>query len=255
MRSQNVEEVTKALIKAQLLLPNATMNKTNPHFGSRYADLTSLREASLKILNENGLAMSHGGDIRDGKFVMVATLMHESGQCIESLWLMPEGATAQQYGSANTYAKRYTWAGLLGMSSEEDDDANAAEEVAPARARPKAANSNDGLGDTVPLRTKTPALAPPAAVEAPANPTNGVVEPHEIAFQQTKKGIGADSIAWSQSFLAGIATAKTDLEVSAWERLNTTTLIKIEELAPVVVKRLRQRIGENYERVSTKKAA
>lgn len=263
MRSQNVEEVTKALIKAQLLLPNATMNKTNPHFGSRYADLTSLREASLKILNENGLAMSHGGDIRDGKFVMVATLMHESGQCIESLWLMPEGATAQQYGSANTYAKRYTWAGLLGMSSEEDDDANAAEDAAPrVKAKPKIANDNDsglglsiGLGDTVPLKTKTPALAPPAAVEAPANPTNGVVEPHEIAFQQTKKGIGADSIAWSQSFLAGIATAKTDLEVSAWERLNTTTLIKIEELAPVVVKRLRQRIGENYERVSTNKKA
>lgn len=264
MRSANTEEITKALIAAQLIMPNATMNKTNPQFGSRYADLASLREASLKVCNDNGLAITHGGDIRDGRFVLVGTLMHTSGQWIESLWLMPETATPQQYGSANTYAKRYTWGGLLGISSEEDDDANEASAAPPARTKPKSAKYDEGpygeADETLATLTKSdtkkkPEPAAPAAVEPPSNPATGKVEPHEIGFQQTKKGIGADSIAWSQSFLAAIATAKTDLEISEWEKHNTKTLIAIEETAPVVVKRLRQRIGENYERVSTRKKA
>lgn len=244
MRSASISGITAALIKAQLVMPNAQMNKENPHFHSRYADLTSLRDASLKILNDNGLAITHGGDLRDGKFVMVASLMHgETGEWIESIWPMPEGATAQQYGSANTYAKRYTWAGLLGISSEEDDDANAAEEIAP----PPKARAVKPVKDEVPK--------PPPAIEPPVNPETGVVEPHAIPWAPTKLGIGSDSIAWSQLFLAAIGTGTTDLEISAWEKANVTTLIAIEAGAPIVVKRLRAAILKNYERVSTNKGA
>lgn len=261
MRSASTDLITKALIDAQLVMPNATMNKVNPHFGNSYADLSALREASLKVCNDNGLAITHGGDIRDGRFVLVGTLMHTSGQWIESLWLMPETATPQQYGSANTYAKRYTWGGLLGISSEADDDGNEASDAEPAVVRrPSKTASNDnslGLGaDSPPTKqTKKAELTPPAPVEPPVNPATGKVEPHEIAFQQTKKGIGADSITWSQSFLAAIATATTDLEISSWEKHNVKRLIDIEESAPVITKRLRARIAENYERVSSKKAA
>jgi hypothetical protein len=50
----------------------------------------------------------------------------------------------QAMGSARTYARRYEWSSIIGMTSEEDDDANAAEAASKkGKANKKDADSAD----------------------------------------------------------------------------------------------------------------
>ena len=52
-----LDKLATALAKAQSAMGNAVLNKMNPHFKSKYADLASVREATLPALTANGLAI------------------------------------------------------------------------------------------------------------------------------------------------------------------------------------------------------
>lgn len=123
-----------ALAKAQGEIKNAPMNRTNPHFKARYADLSAVRDAVTPALSKNGLSVTHQTGWRDGAFVLITTLHHEAGGELESLYplpLLPD--RPQQMGSAISYARRYCLAALTGIASDEDDDGNAAQDdAAPA---------------------------------------------------------------------------------------------------------------------------
>lgn len=117
-----------ALAKAQSEMKNAVLNKENPHFKSRYADLAAVREATLPALSKNGLVISQTTEFKDGQLVLKTRLWHDSGASIESTYPLPLNVDKPQaMGSAITYARRYCWAAICGVSSDEDDDANAAE--------------------------------------------------------------------------------------------------------------------------------
>ena len=45
------ENLYAALLAAQGEMPNAIINKTNPHFKNKYADLEAVREAAIPVLN------------------------------------------------------------------------------------------------------------------------------------------------------------------------------------------------------------
>jgi hypothetical protein len=63
-------------------------------------------------------------------------LMHESGEWIKgTISLIPKADDPQSVGSALTYARRYSLSAILGVASEEDDDANAATQ--PTTDKPK----------------------------------------------------------------------------------------------------------------------
>lgn len=132
-----------ALMAAQGEMKSVKFNKTNPHFRSGYADLSAIRDATLPVLHEHGLTITHTieyGDV-SGWFVRAWLLHPASGEQMVSEF--PLGDTAnkpQQAGSAITYGRRYTWGALCGIVTEEDDDGNAAQEV--AKAAPKPANDN-----------------------------------------------------------------------------------------------------------------
>lgn len=134
------DQITVALTKAQAAIASVKMDKENPHFRSKYASLAAIREAILKPLADNGLAVTQTFRL-DGEaksLILVTTLRHVSGQTIVSEYPMPQSGTPQAMGSAATYARRYSLSALLSLASEEDDDGNAAEETTPHR-RPKAA--------------------------------------------------------------------------------------------------------------------
>lgn len=123
-------EAFAALVAAQAEMKNAHLNKTNPHFKSKYADLSSVREATMPALAKHGLGILQKPTLKDGRFVLVSRLIHKSGVVVDECEypLTVEGKP-QQVGSEITYARRYTWAALCGISADEDDDANAAQEA------------------------------------------------------------------------------------------------------------------------------
>ena len=135
MQSEQINELATALAKAQGAMENAVFNKINPHFKSKYADLASMRDAIIPALSANGLAVTQLIEIHqrgpdefgESKGLILRTiLMHSSGQWLASEYPLPIGRP-QEMGSAQTYARRYSLAALVCNSSEEDDDANAAE--------------------------------------------------------------------------------------------------------------------------------
>jgi len=132
-----MKEITAALVKLQSELRPARYDSENPHFKAKYASLTSIIEASRDLLAKNGLAITqtiHTGakvDYDSGEVVgahyLTTTLLHVSGESIESVMrIEPTQNTPQSFGSALTYARRYSWSAIIGMSADEDDDGNAA---------------------------------------------------------------------------------------------------------------------------------
>lgn len=112
-----------ALVKAQKEFGPALKSSTNPHFKSRYADLSACVEAVIDGLNNNGIMlMQTTHQCEDG--VMVETLfLHESGEQLSSgkLHVPASKHDAQGYGSALTYARRYSLMAACGIAPVDDD--------------------------------------------------------------------------------------------------------------------------------------
>lgn len=130
--SEQINELATALAAAQAEMKNAKLNKTNPHFKSKYADLAEIRDTVTGPLSKNGIAVAQGTDADGTVIVVVTRLIHKSGQWIESRFPIAYDKP-QTMGSAYTYAKRYSLAAICNIAAEEDDDANAANDkpVAP----------------------------------------------------------------------------------------------------------------------------
>ncbi len=116
------------MAKAQAECQNVVMNKTNPHFRSRYADLAAVRDAIYPIFTKHGLSIVQA-PTTDGfsGFSLETRIMHESGDELIFNFPLPADVNKMQaVGSAISYARRYTLSALAGIASEEDDDGNAA---------------------------------------------------------------------------------------------------------------------------------
>lgn len=126
-------ELFMALAKAQSEMKNAPLNKVNPHFKSKYADLSSIRDTVMPSLTKNGISVIQMPMVDDaGRNVLVTALSHSSGGTVQSQTpICADTSKAQPYGSALTYARRYGLASMCCISSDEDDDGNAAQAAAP----------------------------------------------------------------------------------------------------------------------------
>lgn len=129
--STETSDLFAALAKAQGEMQNANLNKINPHFRSKYADLAAIRDATIPALAKHGLSILQGAESHDGGWVLVTRLTHASGQWIETAYPLAHLPNdPQKQGSAMTYAKRYAWSALCGIAADEDDDGNAAQDDA-----------------------------------------------------------------------------------------------------------------------------
>lgn len=127
-----MKQIAEALVKAQKGFSPALKQSNNPHFRSKYADLATCVEAVIDALNNNGIAlmqMTH--ECQDG--VTVETVfIHASGELLSAgkLHVPAVKHDAQGYGSALTYARRYSLMAACGIAPE-DDDGNAAVKTPP----------------------------------------------------------------------------------------------------------------------------
>lgn len=122
--SESISELAGAMLKVQAEISPAVRDAENPFAKARYATLNSVVEASRDILLRHGLwLVQYSVPAEAGHLGLVTRLVHAaSGQWQASLMIMPlSKADPQGYGSALTYARRYSMATLVGLVIEDDD--------------------------------------------------------------------------------------------------------------------------------------
>jgi hypothetical protein len=122
-----MKNIATAFVKAKRAFSPALKDKTNPAFRSKYADLGACLDAVNDALLENGIALYQETHDDSTGVTVETVLLHESGESMRSGKLHVPAAKQdpQGYGSALTYARRYSLMTACGIAPE-DDDGNAA---------------------------------------------------------------------------------------------------------------------------------
>jgi len=118
-----MKNIATALVKAQKAFGPALKSSTNPHFKSRYADLSACVEAVIDALNNNGIALIQQNQPSPDGVIIETIFLHESGESLNcgQLFVPANKHDAQGFGSALTYARRYSLMAACGIAPEDDD--------------------------------------------------------------------------------------------------------------------------------------
>jgi ERF superfamily protein len=122
-----MNKIAPAFVAAKKAFGPALKDKSNPAFRSKYADLGACIDAVEEALLANGIAFFQETS-EDPTGVTVETVfLHESGESLRcgKLHVPASKQDPQGYGSALTYARRYSLMASCGIAPE-DDDGNAA---------------------------------------------------------------------------------------------------------------------------------
>jgi hypothetical protein len=159
--SEQINELATALSKAQSEMRHAEKDATNPHFRSSYATLASTWDAIREPLTRHGLTVVQTLEVADIT-VLCSRIIHSSGQWIESSYpVIPMKNDPQGFGSALTYARRYSLQAIVGISQGGDDDDGNSANAGGAAQDPKFISStqqpdkNGSSTQTTPFRFKS----------------------------------------------------------------------------------------------------
>lgn len=134
MSNKKTEEVTslaEAMLLAQKLIDHVVMDSKNPHFKNKYASYEAVVAAVKPHLNACGIYFTQRTHLppegKDG--VVVETVFKGYGEEVSfgHLFVHADAARPQAYGSALTYAKRYSLSTSCCLPSTPDDDGAKAE--------------------------------------------------------------------------------------------------------------------------------
>ena len=185
IKSDTIELVSAAFVKAQSEMGNATKDSSNPFFKSKYADLNAIREAIMPALANNNLCVAQPMVVIDGINYIETLIIHTSGQYFGGLTevVHPKKDDAQNFGAGTTYARRFGLQSLVCVGSE-DDDGNGVMSRAPSK--PYVANT--------PTKQFTPPANVKAEIEAAEKPKTGFGLKKEVTKSVVKT---EDSEEWS----------------------------------------------------------
>lgn len=154
LMSENINELSTALSKAQGEIQPAIKDSNNPYFSSKYADLASVWDACRQPLSKNGLSVIQAINQSETGMILTTILTHASGQWIKSE--MPliykkadpndmnedgkkkKSNEIQALGSSLTYSRRYALSAMVGIAPSEDDDGNTAGNPQQSSSKPEA---------------------------------------------------------------------------------------------------------------------
>lgn len=137
--SESNQSISKALVAAwgSITTPKHNKNvsvhtKAGKSYEFSYTDLDGIFEAIKEVYKENKIAVIQNAHTtkEDGiNYVAVETLLlHESGEWVKSAPLRAVASQSMQdLGGQVTYMKRYSLSAMLGIATEQDDDANGVE--------------------------------------------------------------------------------------------------------------------------------
>lgn len=210
-----MKAIATALVKAQRQFGPALKTSTNPHFRSKYADLSACIEAVIDALNDNGIfLLQKNYDCSNG--IMCETVfVHESGEMLECgiVHFPAVKQDPQGYASALTYARRYSLMAACGIAPEDDDGNMGSRKLAPA------ANPLD----------KVAQMAAPPEVN---NKAAQMVAPPEVnnkaVFKLAIPGKDNRLYETSESYMKGTLELREKVEKSAMAQ--RTKMTKLREL-------------------------
>lgn len=120
-------KIAGAFVKAQKEFGPALKTSTNPHFKTKYANLSACVEAVIDALNNNGIAFIQRCYESSDSIQVETVFLHESGEVLETGILRfpivkndPQGAMATL-----TYARRGSLMAACGIAPEDDDGQSA----------------------------------------------------------------------------------------------------------------------------------
>ena len=125
MSDKKGNELFLALLEVQQELSHAKASATNPHFKSQYVPFEALWDYAKEALNERGILIqqiSHECEV--GACIETVLVGHGETFGTGKMIVRADKPTAQSFGSAVTYAKRYSLSMALGIGADKDDDAN-----------------------------------------------------------------------------------------------------------------------------------
>lgn len=145
-------DFAKALVNIAMELKNPGFDSTNPHYKNRYASLAGARNTIVPIAAKHGVA--HLQELTsDAEGVSCETvLVHVSGEERKcgALHLPAAKHDPQGFGSAATYARRYSLLAAFGVVGDDDDDANEGSKAYSERPT-QARSAGPTASDVIPL--------------------------------------------------------------------------------------------------------
>lgn len=210
--STTTEKLDAALAKAQGEIKPALKEKQNSHFKSSYADLAAVWDAARAAISKSGVSVTQWPiESADGRLRIVTRLACQ-GEWLRATFSIPVGKLdAHGYGSAVTYARRFTLMAALGIAPDDDDDGNGAANV-----------THDCAAQ---VQSKIASKAPAKAIK-PAP-----VEAKPVALEQTRED-DPESFIPSYGLLTGVALReRSTAELRAWyEKMNSALAAKGKSL-------------------------
>ncbi len=185
-----MKELATALAQAQGEICNPIFDSEvrTSSYKFKYASLAAVRAAIVPVFAKHGLSIVQNLQSEAGRVFCTTIILHSSGEQVSlgPLGMPVSGTDARGFGSAATYARRYSLMAAAGVVGDEDDDALAA------------ANAT-GTVQAIPAKT-----APPEAVALALG-------------RAAKKGSEEFRKAWKE-------TAKEDREackdlIEAWKKV------------------------------------
>jgi hypothetical protein len=252
-QSADVTKLMTALAKAQGIIGDIERDRTvkvqprsGPGYEFSYATLAAIIKGIKKALSSNGLAYTQviTFEPRDRLYYLTTSLHYENEfiSSVVPLIIMSEGN--QQFGSSLTYMKRYTLAALVGVSAEEDDDANVADgntvkEMKVKQPAPDPIKEPESRNQNVAIGVKD--MANPEALVIPEehrqNTTIGGKPLSNPMIRKIDVDLMEDSdqhdwMGWGKEFIAAARSLTSMEEVAQLEKVNMVPLKNMEINAP-----------------------
>jgi hypothetical protein len=127
-QSESIKNLLPALMDAQKEIP--TMPKNAKAYGYKYTDLDTITSVIKPILARHNISyMQSVGMDDEGRSTLTTRIFSRDGEYIEDVTTLPviqsaKNNSAQTMGMAITYVRRYALCAMLGITSDEDVDAN-----------------------------------------------------------------------------------------------------------------------------------
>ena len=206
-----MKNIASALVKAQKTFQPALKDATNPFYKSKYADLGNCLEAVMDSLNNNGISLVQLCHESDTGVIVETMFIHESGEQLScgKLHVPAIKQDPQQYGSALTYARRYSLMAACGIAPE-DDDGNA------TKLKPISNQPNSPVGNT----------------QSSKSPLAGALDGFNPEELEDLKFAAADIVEfarlerWDDAFATYDNISDNDKRVAVWSLLAANSSIR-----------------------------
>ena len=193
-QSENITELLAALEAVQAEMP--TMPKNSQAYGYKYTDLDTITQTIKPILHKHALAyMQSIGSTMQGQVTLTTRLFNSNGQYIEDTVALPiitstKNNEAQTLGMSITYMRRYALCAMLGITSDEDVDANTEKKEQPQKQPPKQniPPKIQNIKDTFNGEVVKPKQSPAKLAFEPKGGETTPAEKKEIASLLSSKG-------------------------------------------------------------------